>query len=138
MTLRVQDIMSDQVQTVSPQTPAEEAWQLMRANGIHHLVVTDESEVAGVISDRGVGGSRGACTRRERVLPVQVVNVGRKWLICNGWKWQTFQTQVTGLRASWPPSVSAVLIWAGGHRRADRWCGAGPSVHASGSCCLGC
>ena len=38
--MRVQDVMSEGVKTVSPTTAAEDAWNMMRLNRIHHLVVT--------------------------------------------------------------------------------------------------
>ncbi len=68
MALRVQDIMTDRVETVRPGTPAEEAWQLMRANRIHHLVVTNKDGVAGVVSERDIGGPRGARLRRDQTV----------------------------------------------------------------------
>jgi CBS domain-containing protein len=38
--MRVQDVMTKDVKTVSPTTAAEDAWNTMRGHGIHHLVVT--------------------------------------------------------------------------------------------------
>ena len=37
--MRVQDVMTDEVYKVSPDTTAEDAWNLMRMRRIHHLVV---------------------------------------------------------------------------------------------------
>jgi acetoin utilization protein AcuB len=64
----VQDVMTESVQTVSQGSPADDAWNLMRAKRIHHLVVADGSEVVGVLSDRDAGGIRGASVRRNRVV----------------------------------------------------------------------
>lgn len=63
--VRVQDLMSTDVQTISPSASAVEAWELMRRLGIHHLVVTEGRRLAGVISDRDAGGRKGAAVRRH-------------------------------------------------------------------------
>jgi acetoin utilization protein AcuB len=59
----VEELMSREVVTVSPRLDAEDAWQQMRASGVHHLVVMEEDELLGVISDRDLGGIRGVSTR---------------------------------------------------------------------------
>jgi CBS domain-containing protein len=56
-------LMSRDVVTVSPRIDAEDAWQQMRAAGVHHLVVMDHDQLVGVISDRDLGGVRGVATR---------------------------------------------------------------------------
>ena len=66
--MRVQDVMTKEVQTVSPGTPANEAWNLMRTKRIHHLVVTEAHRVVGVLSDRDAGGLRGLAVRRNRTV----------------------------------------------------------------------
>jgi CBS domain-containing protein len=66
--MRVQDMMTDKVQTVSPTTSAEEAWNLMRGKRIHHLVVTEGRRVVGLLSDRDAGGRGGAAIRKNRVV----------------------------------------------------------------------
>lgn len=66
--MRVQDVMTEGVQTVSPGTPADDAWNLMRAKRIHHLVVTEGRRVVGVLSDRDAGGLRGPSVRRNRTV----------------------------------------------------------------------
>jgi acetoin utilization protein AcuB len=66
--MRVQDIMTTGVQTVSPTTAAETAWELMRTKGFHHLVVTRGSEIVGVLSDRDAGGRGGAAVRANRTV----------------------------------------------------------------------
>jgi acetoin utilization protein AcuB len=66
--MRVQDVMTKDVQTISPMQPAEQAWEVMRAGRIHHLVVTDGSRIVGVLSDRDVGGRNGGPLRRNRIV----------------------------------------------------------------------
>ena len=67
-TMRVQDVMTEGVETVSPGIPAGDAWVLMRAKRIHHLVVTEGRRVVGVLSDRDAGGLRGQSVRRNRTV----------------------------------------------------------------------
>lgn len=66
--MRVQDVMTKAPKTVAPELSAEEAWSLMRLNGIHHLVVTHGSRVLGVLSDRDAGGARGAALRKGKTV----------------------------------------------------------------------
>ena len=66
--MRAQDVMTEDVQTVSPGTAAEDAWALMKLKGIHHLVVTRGSTPVGVFSDRDAGGSRGRSLRAGRTV----------------------------------------------------------------------
>jgi CBS domain-containing protein len=61
--MRVSDVMSSDVKSVTAALPAEDAWRRMRAERIHHLVVLDGKAVAGVISDRDAGGPKGAAVR---------------------------------------------------------------------------
>ena len=61
--MRVREVMSTKVKTVAATVPAQEAWELMRAERIHHLVVTDRGRIAGIVSDRDTGGPRGAAVR---------------------------------------------------------------------------
>lgn len=61
--MRVNDIMSSPVKTVSINASADAAWQTMRGDRIHHLVVMDGKKVAGVFSARDAGGSNGATIR---------------------------------------------------------------------------
>lgn len=66
--MRVQDVMSGHLKTVAPTAAAEDAWNLMRLHRIHHLVVTDEHRVVGVLSDRDVGSRRGAVLRANKTV----------------------------------------------------------------------
>jgi CBS domain-containing protein len=66
--MRVQDVMTEGAKTTSPTTTAEDAWNMMRFNRIHHLVVTKGKQVVGVLSDRDAGGRRGAAIRTNKVV----------------------------------------------------------------------
>jgi CBS domain-containing protein len=66
--MRVEDVMTRGIQTVSPDTSAEDAWNLMRTHRVHHLVVTDGRRTAGILSDRDAGGPRGASVRKNRAV----------------------------------------------------------------------
>ena len=66
--MRVQDVMTEDVQTISPGNAAEDAWELMRTHSFHHLVVTHGSRVLGVLSDRDVGGRLGSTIRRGHTV----------------------------------------------------------------------
>lgn len=77
--MRVQDVMTQAVQTVSPGSSAQDAWELMRQRGIHHLVVVRSARVVGVLSERDTGGRQSASARRgrtvEELMSGQVVTV---------------------------------------------------------------
>lgn len=74
--MRVQDVMTHRVHTVSASTTAEDAWALMRLKRIHHLVVTDGREIAGVVSDHDLGGRSGASVRNgHRVSDLMTARV---------------------------------------------------------------
>lgn len=64
--MRVEAVMTSGVRTTSPATAAEDAWNLMRQNHIHHLVVKEGHEVVGVLSERDCGGRKGASVRENR------------------------------------------------------------------------
>jgi acetoin utilization protein AcuB len=64
--IRLQDIMSTNMKTVSPGTDAERAWDLMQQHDIHHLVVVEGSDVVGVLSARDLGGNRGTSVRKNQ------------------------------------------------------------------------
>ena len=56
--MRVQDVMTDRVQTVSLETSLAVAASLMRTKRIRHLVVTEGARVRGVLSDGDILRSR--------------------------------------------------------------------------------
>lgn len=64
--MRLADIMETAVDTIGLDDSAEAAWERMRLGRIHHLVVMNEHAMAGVISDRDLGGARGARLRDGR------------------------------------------------------------------------
>jgi CBS domain-containing protein len=66
--MRVQDVMTEGVKTIAPTAAAEDAWNVMRLNRIHHLVVTKGPRVVGVLSDRDAGGRRGASVRMNTAV----------------------------------------------------------------------
>jgi CBS domain-containing protein len=66
--MRVQDVMTEGMKTIAPTAAAEDAWNMMRFNRIHHLVVTNGRRVLGVLSDRDAGGRRGASVRTNSVV----------------------------------------------------------------------
>ena len=66
--MRVVEVMTKGVQTVPPTMPATDAWELMRRNRIHHLVVTAGTDVIGVLSDRDAGGRSGASIRARSTV----------------------------------------------------------------------
>jgi CBS domain-containing protein len=66
--MRVQDVMTEDVKTIAPTAAADDAWNTMRVNRIHHLVVTKGRRVLGVLSDRDAGGRRGVSVRTNSVV----------------------------------------------------------------------
>ena len=56
--MRVYEVMSKAVETVKPAVHASEAKARMKQKKIHHLVVTKGSTVAGIISERDLGGAK--------------------------------------------------------------------------------
>jgi CBS domain-containing protein len=60
--------MTEVVETVTPAAGAEEAWNLMATKRIRHLVVAHGRKIVGIVSDRDLGGSRGAAVRRNAAV----------------------------------------------------------------------
>lgn len=56
--MRVYEVMTRAVETVKPAVLASEAKARMRQKKIHHLVVTQGTELRGVVSERDLGGSK--------------------------------------------------------------------------------
>jgi CBS domain-containing protein len=65
--LRIGDVMSTAVETVKVGESAEKAYNRMREQEVHHLVVVDGG-VVGIISERDLGGRGGASLRRDRAV----------------------------------------------------------------------
>lgn len=64
--MRVQDVMTDRVQTVAPDMSLAAAAGLMRAKRIRHLVVIEGGRVRGVLSDGDILRSRAIATDDSR------------------------------------------------------------------------
>lgn len=77
--VQIAEIMSDKVVTVAPKATASAAWARMRRRGIRHLVVTSNGRVHGVLSERDLGGIKGASIRKgllvEDLMAARVVSV---------------------------------------------------------------
>ena len=56
--MRVYEVMNKAVETVKPSVQASQAKTRMRQKKIHHLVVTEGSELQGIVSDRDLGGPK--------------------------------------------------------------------------------
>ena len=67
--MRLGEIMQTGVKVAGPDEAAETAFQRMRLQRVHHLVVVDKTgEIVGVLSDRDLGSRRGAILRRNRTV----------------------------------------------------------------------
>jgi CBS-domain-containing membrane protein len=63
--MRLEGIMSRDVKTVSTSEPAARAYEIMRMRHIHHLVVVEQGKIVGILSERDLGGPRGAALRKS-------------------------------------------------------------------------
>jgi acetoin utilization protein AcuB len=68
--MRLQDIMSTPVETITTRTPAAEARALMKRQAIHHLVVMDGRKPIGVVSARDLAADRLGSVRDIMSAPV--------------------------------------------------------------------
>jgi acetoin utilization protein AcuB len=66
--MRVFELMTEGVQTVPREMPAGDAWEIMRRKRVHHLIVVNGREIAGVLSDRDAGGRAGTSVRAGRTV----------------------------------------------------------------------
>ena len=66
--MRVSELMTTRVEAVTPDMPAEDAWELMRRKRIRHLVVMRGTSVAGIVSDRDLGGRAGGLVRAGKTV----------------------------------------------------------------------
>lgn len=60
--------MNRSVKKIDVNETAEKAWNVMKREKIHHLVVFEGNEVVGVLSDRDLGGSKGESVRQNRLV----------------------------------------------------------------------
>lgn len=56
--MRIQDIMSSEVISVSPNVSLVEARTRMQTGGVRHLLVQQDRRIVGVVSERDLGGSK--------------------------------------------------------------------------------
>ena len=54
--MRLIDIMSSEVKTIEPGASVAQARTLMNGAGVHHLIVVENKEVVGVLSNTDLGG----------------------------------------------------------------------------------
>lgn len=66
--MRLQEIMTTQVVTIDVDEPASAAWSQMERKRIRHLLVTEDGRLAGVLSERDLGGRSGASVRRNQTV----------------------------------------------------------------------
>ena len=66
--MRVDEFMNAQVRTAKPTDSAEAAYAQMQRERVHHLVVMAEGRLAGVLSDRDLGGPRGRARRASSTV----------------------------------------------------------------------
>jgi len=66
--MRLQDVMTAKVRTVSATESADDAWNVMRLHRIHHLVVTKNDRAVGVLSDRDTGSRGGGAVRATKTV----------------------------------------------------------------------
>ncbi len=66
--MRLEEIMTTNVETAAPGDQAEDAWRRMRDSRIHHLAVVEGGKVVGVISGRDLGGPRSSALRTDRTV----------------------------------------------------------------------
>jgi acetoin utilization protein AcuB len=66
--MRISDIMTKNVFTTPPALDADDALARMRRRRVHHLVVADGGQIVGIVSERDLGGPRGASVRRGQTV----------------------------------------------------------------------
>ena len=66
--MRITEIMTRDIHTVAPTMDAEDAWELMKTEGVRHLVVKEGATVVGILSDVDAGGRHGALVRSTHTV----------------------------------------------------------------------
>lgn len=66
MTLR--DLLSGNIETIETKVAASVAWDKMRTQNVHQLLVTNNGRPVGILTERGVGGPNGDPALRQRHL----------------------------------------------------------------------
>lgn len=72
--MRIQDVMTTDVISISPDAPVATAREQLRLNEIHHLVVMEAKRIVGIISDRDLSG-RNDQTRVGDVMTREVATI---------------------------------------------------------------
>lgn len=72
--MRLQDIMTREVTTISASASIEEARAAMKSKRVHHLLVRDGKEIVGVVSQRDFGVRPGTA-ERQRVADVMTTDL---------------------------------------------------------------
>lgn len=62
------EIMTTPVLTLAPSEPASDAFARMRDAGVRHAIVVTDGSVAGVVSERDLGGPLGGAVRRGKTV----------------------------------------------------------------------
>jgi CBS domain-containing protein len=74
--MQIDEIMTKAVRVIAPELDAERAWQTMRTARVRHLVVMDGDQAIGILSERDLGGTRGAAVRKgQRVRDLMTTDV---------------------------------------------------------------
>ena len=71
--MRLGDIMSKPLLTVDAKAPVPEATEFMRLKGVHHLAVTDEGRIRGIVSQRDLSRASAQATTVAEVMASPVV-----------------------------------------------------------------
>lgn len=66
--MKISEIMTERVVSIDANAAAKVAWMKMQQEQIRHLVVMENGEIVGVISDRDLGGKSGTDVRRGRTV----------------------------------------------------------------------
>lgn len=66
--MKLREIMTTPVLTLTPTEPASDAFALMRDAGVRHAVVLSAGAVVGVVSERDFGGPSGGAVRRGKTV----------------------------------------------------------------------
>ena len=78
--MRIREIMTAPVETVSPALPVDQAAGLMRALRVHHLVVKDGAKITGILSTADLpqpgSGHAGSVVRDLMSLNVATIDEG--------------------------------------------------------------
>jgi CBS domain-containing protein len=71
--MRLADIMSKPLLTIEVGASGREAWNLMRLNGVHHLGVTEDGRIIGILSYRDLERDRSAAATVAERMTTPVV-----------------------------------------------------------------